>query len=236
VFSSIRARYKHALEHATQGERIILGVSYEGSYSRNSRSLHAKVGGVRHRVTRQDLRGNAAHVGILAAHVLSRAYELSGAEATEIAAVLTDVLGGDKTDAPTLLRQKYPKDYQAGDFVVVADDLAEVLESSESKYGYTSFHARYVSRPPIEEIDTDWFPADRILRIVRQDKVPLFIQRVAMLMPSVVSEEWESLPPEELRAQVEGALSRIEDLRELHDVIRRALQDPEVELAGEQGE
>lgn len=168
VFAPFRPRYKQALQLATQGEKVQLGVSYENSYSRNSRSLHANVGGVRYDVARDDLRRNATHIQLLAAQVVVRAYELTGHEPTDLAETLVNVLGGDLTDAGDLLRARHVRDHEVGDLVLAYGDLAEILERAESEFGYASYKVRYLSRPPIPEILEDWFPAEYVQRIARK--------------------------------------------------------------------
>ncbi len=168
VFAPFRPRYKQALPLANQAERVQLGVSYDRSYSRNSRSLHANVGGVRYDLTRGDLRRNSEHVCLIAAQLVVRAYELTGEEPTDVSESLVKVLGGDLTDADQLLTARHVRDHEIGDLVLAYGDLAEVVDVAESEFGYRSYKVKYLSKPPIPDISEDWFPAEYVQRIVRK--------------------------------------------------------------------
>ena len=52
-----------------------------------------------------------------------------------------------------------------GEYVIVRDNICQVIEERQSKYGYLCYHVRYIDTPPISEITDDWFAAFEIQRL-----------------------------------------------------------------------
>jgi len=44
-------------------------------------------------------------------------------------------------------------------------DLGIIIEGRKSKYGYYSYHIKYISKPPIESIKDDWFASFEMFRL-----------------------------------------------------------------------
>lgn len=95
-------------------------------------------------------------------HVVVCSYHLSGIEPKGIAAQLTRNFLGGGNNASKIMGS-YQKEFGVGDIVFAyGDDLCQIMERAQSKYGYTSYRVKYLTRPPLPEVKEDWFPAQYI--------------------------------------------------------------------------
>ena len=158
IFRSARERYKDAVVLATGDQKLALGVSYEMGYSMPSRSIHPSFGAPTRDAHRAVVDANIGKIGVLAIHVVVAAFTLSGIEPT----------GETRDTMNTFAELQSAKTFQAiheadleiGDIVAAyGDNVCEVIDKARTKYGYTSYKVRFLLRPMLEEIQTDWFPA-----------------------------------------------------------------------------
>lgn len=159
LFCSVRRRFMQALELAKPDQRLIFGVSYEVAHSVPSRSIHASIGGPAHeKPGRAEVDRNIGHVGLLALHVVMAAHRLAG---VELAGAVQELLGAlARSDAPRMFYAVHQAEFAIGDIVTAyGRDVCEVVAMATSKYGYTSYKVRYITRPPLPEVPEDWFPA-----------------------------------------------------------------------------
>ena len=163
LIASARSRLMKALGAAEGHEKLALGMSYDRLYSRTSGYIHFEPEG------RPD--GGAAAV--------SRALDECGILGLNVVVALQYLLGeasGEWNEKVwELLRDNpYPAELaelrtrgvaEVGDFVLAYGDLAEVLDTAESDFGYRSYKVLYISASPMPGIDEDWFPA-QFLRVM----------------------------------------------------------------------
>lgn len=200
IFGSARERFKQAVEVASPDHRLVLGASYETGHSVPSRSIHPNIGGPRREVSLQDVDRNIGRVGLLCIHTVLVAHTLSGINPKGVGEQLLRVL--DKgTNAPEILERVFQRELDIGDIVFAyGEDLCQVIDRSKSKYGFTSFKVRYLTKPMIPEVKEDWFPVRYIRRLyprkeIRQRMVDLLRKRGT---PEDQIEEIQNLTDEEL--------------------------------------
>jgi hypothetical protein len=155
---SQRRRFMKALELASADQKITLGISYEMGYSTPSRSIHANIGGPERETRSEEVDKNLGRVSLLASHVVVCAHRLAGIEPVGTAKALADSLSTD--DAAKMLQRVHGAQHAIGDLVFAyGRDVCLVVGKSESKYGYTSYRVKYITRPMLEEVSEDSFPA-----------------------------------------------------------------------------
>lgn len=157
--SSFKARFDSALGLASIAERTVLGLSYESAYSRVSRGVHPDIGRPDNRASIENLKVGMGNIGMLVMHTLIRCRRLLGIRTAKgLVAQVAKISASNRHPTELYARIANPK-ISKGDLVIVYGDLGEVMRSVKSKFGYKSYLIRYLSRPPIQEIDMDWFPA-----------------------------------------------------------------------------
>jgi len=174
VFKSIASRFRNAIQTASDQDKVVLGTSYADSISATSRSVHPHIGGLAYYPKMDDLHRNMAHLSMLSLHIILRCYQLleiepAGIEEREITRFIEE-----ESIAHELLAQKV----SVGDLVIAYADLAEVTKVTQSEYGYYSYKVRYLSRPPIPDVDDeDSFPAKYVQPYVKKDQAREFFRR-----------------------------------------------------------
>lgn len=101
--------------------------------------------------------------------------------------------------------------FEEGDLVFAMNDIAEVMKSRTSPYGYTSCEVKFLTRPPFSDMPTDWMPTANIVRIlpVRGIREYLFRARNEAEMSEGLREALgvlEPLPDHELMAAAKAAM------------------------------
>ena len=78
-----------------------------------------------------------------------------------------DILSKIRSDAKAddIYKELTTSSAGVGDYVMAWGDLGQVIEERKSKYGYFSYHVRYIDKPPLENITDDWFASFEIRRI-----------------------------------------------------------------------
>lgn len=165
--SDFKTRFNYALPLASTGERVVLGLSYEIVFSHVSRGVHVTIGSPDNEVSWNSVHTAKSQIEILAMQILLRCRRiLSIRSRTGIIAQVAKIAASNRY--PTAVYGKMAQgQVSRGDFVIAYGDLGEVLKSVTTKFGYKSYLIRYLSRPPIEAIDTDWFPARYVRRVYK---------------------------------------------------------------------
>lgn len=166
ILTSKRSRFINSLTLASSGQKISLGVSYETGYSMPSRSIHASIGSPTRDDDGDQASRNLGHVAVLAIHIVVSAYRLAGIEPTGDARTLTKVLSDN--DAPVeAFEAMHRVQHEMGDMVFAyGRDICLVVDRSESRYGYTSYKVRFLTKPMLEEVPEDWFPSRYVHRLL----------------------------------------------------------------------
>lgn len=163
IFTSILARYKAALSLASDDEKIVLGTTYQRSFSIASLSAHGSIGSLPFEINLQTIKVNIAHISVLAQYCMSRANALMGFDEPQS----IEKLNQDRSYGRDLMKM-YKKKFEIEDLVLAHGYLAEVLETRESIFGYTSYRIKYLAKPPMPALTEDWLPSEEIVRIANR--------------------------------------------------------------------
>jgi hypothetical protein len=158
--TSARKLFFKAIEEASPGQKLILGLTYQDAFTGPSMNIHAHIGSMKKGdITTQRIQANIGHLSLLSAHIILLAKKLVKAKFRK--GLLSQL-------NRAFIENKYPQELfknivspkiQKGDFVLAYKDLAEVINVNKSRFGYKSFAVRYLSRPPISEITEESMPA-----------------------------------------------------------------------------
>lgn len=162
VLSSFRSRYKKI--SIEQGPEIItlLAKSYSHAYG-ESRDIHFSASDTSHSFNEDSPLREATTVALLVIHLIVKLQELSLIEDNQ----LNDILSGirSKITEQEPYTELITPQACVGDYVLAWGDLGQVIEERKSKYGYFSYHVRYIDKPPLENITDDWFASFEIKRL-----------------------------------------------------------------------
>lgn len=174
IFESMRRRFMLALPHATDDEKIVMGLSYNEFFSNFSASAHASAGSRisdRHQKF-NTIKKNISFVSLLGQHINSRANMLMGFNDPNDLIQRMDKEG--TSDAPKLM-QRNRKVFYPGDLVLAMGDLCEVMECKQSRYGYASCRIKFLTKSPLPETPDDWLPVAFVTMILPKNKVRQFL-------------------------------------------------------------
>jgi hypothetical protein len=175
IFRSARQRFIRAQTVAPPDLQLVMGPSYEMGYSAPSRSVHPNVGGPTREFTKAQVERNLDKVGLLGLHIVALAHEVAEIEPAGESRQLVNALRA--SDGPAMFRRVFQRELEVGDVVFAySEDLCQIVETAKSKYGNTSYKVRYLTRPMLDGIEEDWFPA-RYIRLLyrRRDIKPAMI-------------------------------------------------------------
>ena len=162
ALSSFRSRYKKI--SVDQGPEIItlLAKSYLHAYG-ESRDIHFSASDTSHSFSEDSPVLKANTVALLMIHLIVKLQELSFIEDNQ----LNDILCGvrSKIAEPEPYIELTTPQACVGDYVLAWGDLGQVIEERKSKYGYFSYHVRYIDKPPLENITDDWFASFEVKRV-----------------------------------------------------------------------
>ena len=118
-------------------------------------------------INKNTVRANINHSIILLLHIIKVACDLAGINPENDIKFVKDLIEHHEGSAPEMLDAIHNKDLGIGDLVAAYGlDLGLIVDQSESQYGYKSYKVRYLTRPLLEEIPEDWFPARYIHEII----------------------------------------------------------------------
>lgn len=159
ILSSFRSRLKEAFHLMTDAERIVAGYTYNWVYGSSSEAIH-------YRSNRSDYRRpeepiiNVKRLGLLINVILDRCYHLLGKPDAPRFKRISESL--EHSDSSAMIRAATVGAGEVGDFVLVHGDIAQIMESKESQYGYRIYRVHYIAERPKQNIPDDWFPAPYI--------------------------------------------------------------------------
>jgi hypothetical protein len=160
--STFRSKYKKV--SLNQGSEIItlLAKTYLHAYG-GSRHVHFSANDTSSEF-RDDsgvLEGNK--VSVLLINLLLKLQELSGFVPPKDQDIMSEVRSDANADGA--YKELTTSSARVGDYVLAWGDLVKVVEEKKSKYGYFCYRAKYIDKPPLENITDDWFASFEIKRI-----------------------------------------------------------------------
>jgi len=211
MLATLRDRLDTAINQATPGEKLCLGVSYARGFGTASRSLHPAVASARLHVTANEIKRRLMMVGLLGLHVMHRAHELAGVKPTGRAERVFARLD-NSVFASSLFQGIHTPGYDEGDLVLAFGHLAEVLERNISPYGLESYRVRFLVRAPLDETPEDWIPASWAQPILRRQWSRQFLRNHLSAKPEMkrLVELIESCDDEELTIALRAGLVDME--------------------------
>jgi hypothetical protein len=202
VFRSKRKIFFEALLHATDEERFALGITYHTTYTRLSLSVHPWMGSHDYGENNkyETVRANFGFISILCMHVMHLAHSLAGEKDPEGWERLLAANQGKSEATKHMASMK--KSYDLGDIVLTKwEDLGEVIEEREGRFGYKAYKIKHLTRAPIPEHVEDWYKAEDILiKLVGKYSVRDFYIRTT-----------EKVEEKELRHEMQKVLKQSDD-------------------------
>jgi hypothetical protein len=169
VFASARDRLKAALRRASADEKLALGISYDRLYGTVSGDIHFTPAG-KLDVDVDAVSRGADQCGILGLHVIVAVQRLLGKAPGKRSEAVRRLL--DQNPYPGQLSNALTQGSAAvGDFVLAYGDLAEVLDTADSEFGYRSYKVLYLDGSPMPDITEDWFPAQNVRVLFSRDQL-----------------------------------------------------------------
>lgn len=174
VFESMRKRFIEALPHATDDEKIVLGLSYDEFFGDFSTSVHASAGSspTEQRQKFNTIKKNLSFISLLGQHIISRANRLMNFDDPNDQ--IQRMAKEGSSDAPKLM-QRFKKIFHLGDLVLAMGDLCEIIECRQSRFGYTSCRIKFLTKSPLPEIPDDWLPAAFVTMVLPKSEVRQFL-------------------------------------------------------------
>ncbi len=160
--SSFRSKYKKISSEQNAEIVTLLGRSYLHVYG-ESRRIHFSANDTSEGFNENGSLLTAKKIAILLINLLLKAQELSLVSSAKMTKLLSGIKANDVASEPYRVLTR--SQASIGDYVLVGRELVQVMEERESKYGYFSYHVRYVGKPPLEEVSDDWFASFQIRRI-----------------------------------------------------------------------
>lgn len=208
ILSSFRSRLKEALSLMTDAERITAGYTYDWVYGTSSEAIH-------YRSNRSDYHRpeepmlSVKRLGLLIDSVLDRCYHLQGKPDAPRFRRISESLAHSNSSAA--LRAATVGAGEVGDFVLVHGDMAQIVESKDSQYGYRIYKVHYIAEKPKPNIPDDWFPAPYIQVFYPKRR---FDEKWASYvksgnMPEDIRAVLEHLTEEELRVAMQESMKEL---------------------------
>jgi hypothetical protein len=162
ALSSFRAKYKQI--SVEQGPEIItlLAKSYSQAYG-ESRDIHFSPDDTSYRFNKDSATLAGTKVALLLIHLILKLQELSLIDSEKFNDILPRIRDHIEDCRP--YTELTTPQVSVGDYVLVWEDLGQVIEERQSKYGYHCYHVRYIDKPPIGSIKDDWFASFEIFRL-----------------------------------------------------------------------
>jgi hypothetical protein len=174
-FSDVKTRLKFALHNFNKLERLMVGLSYEGCYTRPSRSIHVSIGGPHYDCSMKDVKTIICHIGLVAAQTLFSCRKLLKVRSKNFLKQLEPAFKANQMVNQIFESATKPK-IARGDIVIAYGDLAEVTGTAKSNFGYRSFKVKYLSRPPLPQIPEEMFPARYVKLFVKRKEMARLVK------------------------------------------------------------
>ena len=160
ILSSFRSRLKEALPLMTDAERIAAGYTYNWVYGSSSEAIHFRSNRSDYNIKYEELMFNVKRLGLLINSIIDRCYHLLDKPDAPRTKQISDSMA--RSDSSALVRAATVGTGEVGDFVLVHGDMAQIVDSKESQYGYRIYRVHYIAEKPKPNIPDDWFPAPYI--------------------------------------------------------------------------
>ena len=226
ILSSFRSRLKDALPLMTDTERIIAGYTYDWVYGSSSEAIH-------YRSNRRDCRPpedpmlNVRRLGMLINLILDRCYHILGKPDAPRFKRISESL--ERSNSSAILQAATVGTGEVGDYVLVHGDIAQIMETKDSDYGYRIYRVHYVARRPKQNIPDDWFPAPYIQVFYAKKR---FDEKWASYvksedLPEDIRSVLESLTEEELQLALQQSLKDLWNIAIRSKITRQQQKDVE---------
>ncbi len=160
VFNSFRSRIKTAYQYMSSTERVVAGYTYYWVYGCLSEDIHYRANQSDLQVHPNELMLNVQRMGLLIYLIIDRCYCILDKPVSPRFKVISESL--IHSSQANYLEAATVKNAVIGDFVSVTGEVAEIVDTEESKYGYKTYKVRYVSPMPQTIVVEDWIPAPYI--------------------------------------------------------------------------
>lgn len=163
-FNSFGSRFKKNHKLFNKSQLINMGFSPK-FYSRYCNHIHPSLNDTK-TVSTKEVEKNMRHLAVISKDILIVCKKLLkvSAKRGSLLAQLSNIERNNKFP-DELYKKKIRTNAEQGDFVLVFDHLAEVLEVIKSEIGYQSVKVLFLDRPMIPDILSDVFPAEIIIPI-----------------------------------------------------------------------
>lgn len=167
-FKSFGLRLKENHKLFTKNQLINIGLSPE-FYSKYCKHIHPALGDMKS-VSIEEIEENIGHLALVAHNILITCKKLLKVRAKKgsFLAQLSRIDRENKYPGQ-LYKKMTTTDAEPGDFVLISDHLAEVLEIIKSDTGYMAIKILFLDRPMMKEIPVDIFPS-RMIRLIQKGK------------------------------------------------------------------
>ncbi|MDP1852909.1 MAG: hypothetical protein Q8L26_01690 [Candidatus Omnitrophota bacterium] len=177
---SYRDRFKEAILLANNGEKVVLGFTYQVGYGGRSESMHFGIKGPSYwNLNFEYLKDGIFIISMLGLHILNRAYSIIGVKPTKAGEGIFDTIVNG-SGASQALFMSVIKDHDIGDLVSIGgEDLSEILDIKTSKYGYKAYRVKYLVNPLLPTVLEEWWPARYIQkRIIKKNKARQYFEEM----------------------------------------------------------
>lgn len=205
LLSSMRSRVKAALPLMTAQEKLLFNFSYAG-YGAASEAVHYTVSPRDFMLRGGQEKRNISALGMFGMAILSRAHELLGRPTVPLIDQLQRML--EQSDPAEMVHRHTVRDIKVGDFVLALNDLAEVIDVRESRFGYRSYKIRYLAEKPMPDIDEDWFQARFVQILMTRERALKDLQQLVEKgdLPKEFGEHLNSITDDELQPHLRKSL------------------------------
>lgn len=165
--ATFRMQLKTALEIASAQEKTALGYTYDLAYGETSGNIHFTPIKLEYADLNKRFSFGIAQCGQLSTKIIKRAHELADIKPEGINVFITRTDSNRQTKDNALIKQ-----LEIGDFVLANGPyLGEIVESSQSKFGYGSYRIKYLADLPVEGIYEAWFPSVHVQLYMKKNEL-----------------------------------------------------------------
>jgi len=175
-FSSFRTRYKKIVSLCLPSEFTAIGKSYIHAYGM-SKDIHFTADDNSHNFEKAEAWRGISRVGLLCVALVVRCQISLNIVPEGINKHLRE-MHDSNTVPQSLIDESKAEKVMTGDFVWAWGDLAEVVESKTSTYGFRSYNIRYLNTPPISSIKEDSFASGQIKLFLTRKRAEGILDRM----------------------------------------------------------
>jgi len=187
--TSIFARFRRAIASATEEERISLGFSYNSSYGRSSRAVHAGLGAIGFSDPQFEvIDGYQRFVERLGLHLLWRICELRGLQGSSddqrdvISVFLSLPRYSTEGNHP-----EFAIGVAVGDLVIALSYLGVVSRIQTNMYGNRACLVQPIAAEGLHPEDSDWWPSLNLRPFLSTDDIVQTARKITPKLPEQVS-------------------------------------------------